>query len=137
LRFRQPQAPPPSARSETLAALPLRIAVPSATSNWLAKGAVSGTKVAGMAALAPIAKVDEQGVSFDRLVEILKPYPSVKDKIGLPEMVKALGVVPTYSTPNGNGVGVMFKRHSLRSRQGDSSMSDLGKTKAPASHRSG
>jgi hypothetical protein len=74
--------------------------VPRATSNWLAKGAVSGTKAAGMAALAPIAKADEHGVNFDRLVEILKPYSSVKDKIGLPEMVKALGVVPTYSTPN-------------------------------------
>jgi hypothetical protein len=53
--------------------------------------------------------VDEQGVSFDRLVDILKPYPSVRDRIGLAQAVKALGAVPTYPTPNGYGVGVMFK----------------------------
>jgi len=53
--------------------------------------------------------VDEQGVSFDRLVAILEPYPSVKQRIGLPEVVKALGTVPTYPTPDGNGVGVMLK----------------------------
>jgi hypothetical protein len=52
--------------------------------------------------------IDEKNLSYDRLVEVLEPYPMVQGKIGLPEAVKALGSIPTYPTPDGAGVGVLL-----------------------------
>src|SRR6266851_1064956 len=53
--------------------------------------------------------VDDPAIDFDRLVTILDPYPSTKGRIGVPEVVKSFGNLPTHFTPDGVGVGVMFK----------------------------
>jgi hypothetical protein len=53
--------------------------------------------------------VNDPEIDFDHLVAILDPYPSTKGRIGVPEVVKSLGNLPAHFTPDGVGVGVMFK----------------------------
>jgi hypothetical protein len=53
--------------------------------------------------------VDQEGVDYEGLVKLVEPYPTVKGRLGVPQATKALGALPTFATPEGNGVGVMFK----------------------------
>src|ERR1700674_1407611 len=53
--------------------------------------------------------IDRQGIDYAALTHLLELYPTVKGKIGVPEMIKALGTIPTYATPEGAGIGVLLQ----------------------------
>ncbi len=53
--------------------------------------------------------VDDLSVDLKRLLTLLADYPAVQGRIGTPSAVGSLPFLPSYSTPEGNGVGVMFK----------------------------
>jgi len=53
--------------------------------------------------------LDESPIDYERLMSILDDYPAARQRIGVPEAVKNLPTLPTYQTPEGDGVGVMFK----------------------------
>jgi hypothetical protein len=64
----------------------------------------------GMPGLTPVTMViDQERVRFDDLLKLLADYPTVRNRITESKAVATLEALPTYATPEGQGVGALFQ----------------------------